>query len=153
MAARGAKGFIFYAGYLLAATDDVFYSPNRKRIKNAPAPQTEADFQRRWADLCRVGAVLRGLEPFLLADNPAPEVKVDTEKGEVVAREFRDADGNVRIIIAGVGPGESSAVITTTAPMPLKSVFGKCAAIGGNKYRFTGTGICSDILAGSKSIR
>jgi hypothetical protein len=153
MAARGAKGFIFYAGNLLAATDDVFYSPNRKRIKNAPAPQTEADFQRRWADLCRVGAVLRGLEPFLLADNPAPEVKVDTEKGEVVAREFRDADGNVRIIIAGVGPGESSAVITTTAPMPLKSVFGKCAAIGGNKYRFTGTGICSDILAGSKSIR
>jgi hypothetical protein len=150
MAARGAKGFIFYAGNLLAATDEVFYSPHRKRIKNAPAPQTEADFARRWVDLCRVGAVLRGLEPFLLADKPAPEVKVDTEKGEVVAREFRDAEGNVRIIIAGVGPGESSAVITTTAPMLLKSVFGKCAAIGGNKYRFTGTGICSDILAGGK---
>jgi hypothetical protein len=150
MAARGAKGFIFYAGNLLAATDEVFYSPHRKRIKNAPAPQTETDFARRWVDLCRVGTVLRELEPFLLADKPAPEVKVEIEKGEVVAREFRDADGNVRILIAGVGPGESSAVITTTAPTLLKSVFGKCVAIGGNKYRFTGTGICSDILAGGK---
>lgn len=87
------------------------------------------------------------MEPFLLADKPAPEVKVDTEKGEVVAREFRDAEGNVRIIIAGVGPGESSAVITTTAPVKLKSIYGKCVALGDNKYRFTGTGICSDILA------
>ena len=28
-----------------------------------------------------------------------------------------------------------------------------CCVTTGNKHRFTGTGICSDILAGSKSIR
>ncbi len=150
MAARGAKGFIFYAGNLLAATEEVFYSPNRNRVKNAPAPQKEADFARRWAELSRVGAVLRGLEPFLLADKPTPEVQVETEKGEVVAREFRDADGNVRILVAGVGPGESQAVITTTASMPLTSSNGKCVPLGENKYRFTGKDICSDILIGGK---
>ena len=150
MAARGAKGFIFYAGNLLAMTEEVFYAPNRNRIKDAPAPQTEADFARRWAELSRVGGVLRGLEPFLLADKPAPEVKLEVEKGEVVAREFRDAEGNVRILIAGVGPGESQAVITTTAPMPLTSSNGKTVALGDNKYRFTGQDICSDILSGGK---
>ena len=150
MAARGAKGFIFYAGNLLAATDEFFYSPNRNRIRNAPAPQTEADFARRWAELSRVAAVLRGLEPFLLADKPAPEVQVEIEKGEVIAREFRDAEGNVRLLIAGVGPGESQAVITTTAPMPLTSGNGKTVALGDNKYRFTGKDICSDILSGAK---
>jgi hypothetical protein len=150
MAARGAKGFIFYAGNLLAATDEFFYSPNRNRIRNAPAPQTEADFARRWAELSRVAAVLRGLEPFLLADKPAPEVQVEIEKGEVIAREFRDAAGNVRLLIAGVGPGESQAVITTTAPMPLTSGNGKTVALGDNKYRFTGKDICSDILSGAK---
>jgi hypothetical protein len=150
MAARGAKGFIFYAGNLLAATDEFFYSPNRNRIRNAPAPQTEADFARRWAELSRVAAILRGLEPFLLADKPAPEVQVEIEKGEVIAREFRDAAGNVRLLIAGVGPGESQAVITTTAPMPLTSGNGKTVALGDNKYRFTGKDICSDILSGAK---
>jgi hypothetical protein len=150
MAARGAKGFIFYAGNLLAMTDEVFYARHRNRIKDAPAPQTEADFARRWAELSRVGAVLRGLESFLLADKPAPEVKLEVEKGEVFAREFRDADGNVRILIAGVGPGESQAVITTTAPMPLTSSNGKTVALGENKYRFTGKDICSDILSGGK---
>jgi hypothetical protein len=150
MAARGAKGFIFYAGNLLAATDEFFYAPNRNRIRNAPAPQTEADFARRWAELSRVAAVLRGLEPFLLADKPAPEVQVEIEKGEVIAREFRDAEGNVRLLIAGVGPGESQAVITTTAPMPLTSGNGKTVALGDNKYRFTGKDICSDILSGAK---
>jgi hypothetical protein len=152
MAARGAKGFIFYAGNLLAMTEEVFYAPNRNRIKNAPAPQTEADFARRWAELSRVGSVLRGLEPFLLADKPAPEVKLEIEKGDVVAREFRDADGNVRLLIAGVGPGESQAVVTTTAPMPLASSNGKTVALGDNKYRFTGNDICSDILTGGNAL-
>jgi hypothetical protein len=174
MAIRGAKGFIFYAGNLLAATDEVFYSPNRNRVKNAPAPQTEADFARRWPELSRVGSVLRGLEPFLLADKPAPEVKVEVERGQVIAREFRDADGNVRILIAGVGPGESHAIITTTAqqavkspgnlwerflalfskpaPQPLRSLYGKCVPLGDNQYRFTGNDICSDILAGDNSL-
>lgn len=147
MAARGAKGFIFYAGNLLAMTDEVFYAPNRNRIKNAPAPQTEADFARRWDELSRVGGVLRGLESFLLADQAAPEVQVKVEKGDVVAREFRDAEGNVRILIAGVGPGESEAVITTTAPMTLTSSNGKTVALGENQYRFTGKDICSDILS------
>ena len=150
MAARGAKGFIFYAGNLLAMTEEVFYAPNRNRIKDAPAPQADADYARRWAELSRVGGVLRGFEPFLLADKPAPEVKLEVEKGEVVAREFRDAEGNVRILIAGVGPGESQAVITTTAPMPLTSSNGKTVALGDNKYRFTGKDICSDILSGGK---
>lgn len=172
MAARGAKGFVFYAGNLLAATEEVFYSPNRKRAKNAPAPQTEADFERRWRELSRVGSVLRELEPFLLADKPAPEVKVEVERGQVIAREFRDADGNARILIAGVGPGESHAIITTSdhrppppgslwsrflslfskpAPQPLKSLYGKCVPLGENQYRFTGQDICSDILAGDNS--
>jgi hypothetical protein len=75
---------------------------------------------------------------------------VEIEKGEVIAREFRDAAGNVRLLIAGVGPGESQAVITTTAPMPLTSGNGKTVALGDNKYRFTGKDICSDILSGAK---
>ncbi|MBN1554813.1 MAG: hypothetical protein JXA11_08705 [Phycisphaerae bacterium] len=141
-ALRGAKGFIFYSYHsLVRATKPGWFNP--------PA-QTPDDLERRWQDICRVAAMLRNLEPFLLSDVEAPAVKIDVKQGNVKAREFRDKKGNVRVLITGIGPGQAEAVITTTAPMNLRSLYGRCKSLGDGKYRFTGTDICSDILTGDK---
>lgn len=141
-ALRGAKGFTFYAYHDLKRPA----SPNRF---DTP-PQTMADFERRWAEVKRIGRVLKDLEPFILADIEPPSLRIEQEEGRVQAREFRDGDGNVRILIAGIGPGESRAVLTTSAPMPLESVYGNCTALGNNRYRFVGEDISSDILRGNR---
>ncbi len=140
MALRGAKGFVYYS----------FFDLKRPLSAFKPPVQTQADFDRRWTEVCRVGAMLKELEPFLLSNKPAQKVEIKVEKGMVEAKAFFDDQGNVRIIIAGVGPGKASAVITSTVPMQLKSIYGNCVSLGNNRYRFTGNDICSDILSGKK---
>ena len=142
-ALRGAKGFTYYS------YNDLKRPANPNRFIGKP-PYTMEYFERRWKKAKRIAQMLRDLEPFILSIEKAPGLKIKQEKGTVQAREFRDKNGNIRILIAGIGPGEASAVITTTAPMPLKSVYGNCKALGNNRYRFVGENICSDILTGTK---
>lgn len=130
LALRGAKGFVFYSYFDLT-----------KR------PLTQADYAKSWPALCRVGQMLRDLEPFLLSDSEPTTPDLDIEKGNVQATEFRDAAGNVRILVAGVGPGASRAIIRTTSAKSLKSLYGQCRALGDGAYEFRGDNICSDILS------
>lgn len=130
-AIMGAKGFVYYSYTDIAGEKNAINKP---------------DFERRWADICRTGATIRKLEPFLLADTDGPAVTVDVETGNVMARGFTDAQGRVCVLVAGIGPGESSAVLTVSSPKPLRSVLGKSSALGGARYRFKGTDICADIL-------
>jgi hypothetical protein len=139
MALRGATGFVFYSYFDLKR-------PLSKKRFNIP-PETQKDFERRWKEVCHVGKMLRGLEDFILSDKDSMPVKIEIKKGEVQAREFVDNKGNVRLMIAGIGPGDAEAIITSNTGKPLKSLYGKCELIGGNKYRFAGKDICSDILS------
>lgn len=130
-AIQGAKGFIYYS-----------YSDLTGYIN----PHAKPDFQRRWPEVCRVGEVMVSLSPFLLSDRHGPKVSVRNASGKVLAKGFTDNRGRVVVLVAGTGPGESSAVLSVATSSPLRSKFGKCAPQTTGTYRFRGTDICSDIL-------
>ena len=134
-AIQGAKGFIYYS-----------YS-DLSGVINANA---KPDFERRWPEVCKMAEEMVSLAPFLLSDTDGPAVRVDVEAGGVLAKGFRDEAGRIRVLVAGVGPGESRAVLTIGTQAPLKSRFGKSVAVGGGKYRFHGMDICSDILGSER---
>jgi hypothetical protein len=131
MAIGGARGFIFFC-----------YS-------DLLSPSVASEFEQRWADHCRVGELLRELQPFLYSDEKAPAITVKTLKGEVNAAAYQTADGKIRVLITGSGPGESEAEITVSGTDKLVSRFGNSEAMGDGSYRFKGTDICSDVLVGN----
>lgn len=128
MALRGAKGFVFYSYFDLSR------------------PPDKGQFERRWPEVCRMAKAISDLGPFLLADATAPTVTVTVAEGSVEAKAFRDDQGNVRVVIAGVGPGPSKADLFIPGHSGLASQFGNCTSLGEGRYRFEGTDICSDIL-------
>jgi hypothetical protein len=128
MAIQGARGFVFYSYYDL--------------LKPAVLP----DFDRRWAELCRVASLLRELQPFLYSDETAPAVSIKTIQGTVHAAAYKTADGEVKVLVTGTGPGASEAEITVAGSANLKARYGKTQSVGNATYRFTGTDICSDVL-------
>lgn len=128
MAIEGAKGFIAYS------YTDLF---NRGG---------EFDSDRRWAEVCRVGEILKELVPFIVSDKEGPAVTVETKQGEVLAKAFTDDSGRVKVLIAGIGPGRSEAVINLPQNMNLKSRFSGTKLSSPGKYLFQGNDICSDIL-------
>jgi hypothetical protein len=128
MAIQGARGFVFYSYFDL--------------LKPAVLP----DYEQRWKELCNVGGLLRELQPFLYSDETAPAVTVKTIQGAVRAAAYKTADGKVKVLITGNGPGASEAEIAVAGCVNLKARYGKIESLGGGKYRFKGTDICSDVL-------
>jgi hypothetical protein len=128
MAIQGARGFVFYSYY--------------DQIK----PAVLTDFPKRWKELCNVGALLQELRPFLYSDEKAPQLTVKTIKGKIHAAAYKAADGKVKVLVTGTGPGESEAEITLAGTANLKSRYGKTESLGSGDYRFKGTDICSDVL-------
>lgn len=130
-AIQGAKGFIYYSYSDLSGVISAIAKP---------------DFDRRWPEVCRVAAEMTALEPFLLGPPADLDVAVTVEAGEVSAKAFRDARGRVRILVASLGPGEGTAVLTIDGGRTLTSRFGTSTSLGGGRYRFRGTDIAADIL-------
>jgi len=128
MTILGARGFVFYAYFDL--------------IKPLALP----DYEQRWKELCNVGTLLRELQPFLYSDETAPAVTVKTIQGTVNAAAYKTADGKVRVLVTGTGPGASEAEITVAGSANLQARYGKTESLGGGTYRFKGTDICSDVL-------
>jgi len=128
-ALKGARGFVFYSYF------DLF------------RPMAKPDLDRRWAEICRVGRMVRDLEPFLLAPASPVPVEVATERGRVVASRLTDAAGRTVVIVAGIGPGPSRAVFPVDAGKRYISRYGLCTAAGPGRFRFRGTDICADILS------
>lgn len=128
MAIGGARGFIFYSYF------DLVW------------PNVMPEFDQRWADLCRVASLLRELQPFLYSDEKAPGLTVKRTTGMVNAAAYKTADGKVRVLITGNGPGASEAEIAVAGCDNLRSRYGKTESLGGGTYRFKGTDICSDVL-------
>ena len=128
MAIGGARGFIFYSYF------DLVW------------PSVMPEFNQRWSELCRVAALLRELQPFLYSEEKAPELNVKHTTGTVNSAAYKSADGKVRVLITGNGPGASEAEITVADCDNLRSRYGKTEPLGGGTYRFKGTDICSDVL-------
>lgn len=131
MAIGGARGFIFYSYF------DLVW------------PNVMPEFSRRWAELCRVAALLRELQPFLYSEEKAPELTIKTTTGTVNAAAYKTADGKIKVLVTGNGPGASEAEITVADCDNLRSRYGKTESLGAGKYRFKGTDICSDVLVGN----
>jgi len=93
-----------------------------------------------------VGRLLRELEPFLLSSDQPQPVKVDPEAGQVQAARFTNDAGRHCVIAAGIGPGESRAVLRTEPGMKLKSRFGLTNLLDAGSWRFEGNDICADIM-------
>lgn len=133
-AIHGAKGFVFYSYF-----DAVIKS---RRM----APDIA---EREWAKIAPLAPMLRKLEPFLLSLEKAPEVEVaGCRPGEVEARAFADAVGNIRVIIAGTGE-PVRAVVTIPGFDKLQSTYGQTRNLGGGRYEFTATEADGDILTGT----
>lgn len=128
-AVYGAKGFVFYAYYDIAAME-----------KRAPQ-RGEED----WNNLKETVQLLRDLEPWIMSTEEAPAVTVEPSvEGEVVARAFVN-DGKLRVVIASLGE-KCKAVVTIPGHAGLKSRFGKTRDLGGGRYEFTADAIDSDVL-------
>ena len=128
MAIQGARGFVFYSYFDL--------------LKPAVLP----DYEKRWKELCNVGSLMRELQPFLYSDETAPAVIVKTLQGTVNVAAYKTADGKVKVLVTGTGPGASEAEISVAGCDNLRSRYGKIESLGGGKYRFKGADICSDVL-------
>jgi len=130
-AIQGAKGFVYYSFSDLSGVISAIAKP---------------DFTRRWPEVCRVAKTMTGLAPFLLSDHAGPDVAVTAEEGSVLSKAYKDAEGRIRVLVAGVGPGQSQALLTVGTQTPLRSVYGACSRQRDGRYRFRGTDLCSDIL-------
>ena len=131
-ALKGAKGFVFYSYFDLLK------------------PQTKPDFDRRWSEICRVGALLRELEPFLLSSRPTEPVQVAAGTGQVLARSLVSDAGKRCVLVAGVGPGESKATLKLDPGLKFKARFGLASSAGQGAWTFSGMDICADILEEQK---
>ena len=103
-------------------------------------------FQGVLARVCAVAKLLRGLEPWLLSLEKAPDVAIASKASSIVDARAFSSDGKLRVLVTACGPGKAEAVITVPGKTNLKSRFGNIRPLGGGKYLFCGDDICSDIL-------
>ena len=129
-AIHGARGFIFYSYFDLRNVDQFL----------------PGSFEREWAKVKKMVAVMKELEPFILSTARPPAVTVKTmPAGAVQAAAMRDEKGNLRVIIVGVG-GQTRAIIKVDDKRPLRSRFGLTRRIGNGQYEFLADKVNSDIL-------
>jgi hypothetical protein len=127
MALRGATGFIGYSYFDLQSD--------------------RASFERRWAETCRVAQAIQSLVPAMVSRAVPPTVTVEPIVGTVEARAWADDQGRVKVVITGIGPGKSEAIVKIDVDHVLTSEYGGCERLPDGRYRFTGMNICSDILS------
>jgi len=126
MAIMGSKGFIGYSYF------DIF--------------PRKTEEEKRWLEICDIAELLKELAPFILSPQNSFEIIVENKQGNVLAKAFLDEDKRIKILIAGIGPGKSEAIMTIPQNINLTSRFGRTKSLTSNKYIFQGEGICSDIL-------
>lgn len=127
----GAKWFCFYSYTTIMERQEKF-NPGSSRVF--------------WPRVCAVAKLLRGLEPWLLSLEKAPDVAIASKASSIVDARAFSSDGKLRVLVTACGPGKAEAVITVPGKTNLKSRFGNIRPLGGGKYLFCGDDICSDIL-------
>ncbi len=130
-AIHGCRCFCFYS------YTTIFERTERKD------PGSAASF---WPRVTAVARLLRGLEPWLLSLEPAPEVTCALQKDSVVKARAFAANNEVRVLITAQGPGEAQAELTIPGCPDLKSQYGHTTNLGNGRYLFTATDIASDVL-------
>ena len=117
-ASHGVKGFIFYM------YDEIF---------TGPVPEL---YEKRWADVCEIGRILKSLEPFILSGRPIVELPVKDVRGRTRAVMMTDEKDAHRVLVIGLDY-ENEAQITLPANCKaLKSRFGFAKPQSGNRQHF-----------------
>ena len=137
MAIRGAKGFIYYSYFDLKRPTD----PNSFKTP-VEAPE---NFDKRWNDIVRVAKLLQDLTPFLLSDQESKPVQAEILEGQAELRTFVDNSGQVRVLVAAIGPGPVK-VRFQPGISGLRSFYGRCARQADGSWIFEGTDLVSDVL-------
>ncbi len=137
MAIRGAKGFIYYSDFDLKRPTD----PHNFN----PAVEPPETFANRWRDICQVAELLQELTPFLLSDHESQTVPCEVLEGQAEVRTFVDNSGQVRILVASIGPGPVKVRFQPGVP-GLRSRYGRCTEEADGSWIFEGTDLVSDVL-------
>lgn len=127
----GSKWFCFYSYTTIMERQEKF-DPGSSKVF--------------WPRVCAVAKLLRSLEPWLLSLEKAPETTLENKETSVVDARAFSANGKCRVLITACGPGKADAVITVPGKNNLKTRYGHTVSLGGGKYRFTASGVASDLL-------
>lgn len=128
---RGVKGYLLYAYH------PIFYLSEKRDPGKS---------MMQWNNVTPSVKMLNELAPFILSKDLPPEVTVKQISGKLIeARAFKH-NGQVRVVITALGPGESEAIITVKGQSGLKPIYGRTTETGDGKYNFKGLHISSDIL-------
>lgn len=133
LACYGAKGFVFYA------LSDLWSSKN--------GHDGEAEFSRRWPDVCALFRLLKDLEPWIMSAVPPEHLAAhdfSSSFGEVRAWRFRNEARRVRVVIVAAGPGQAEAILRLSGEW--RSMFGRTKRSGAGAWKFVGDGISSDVM-------
>ena len=93
-------------------------------------------------------AVLRYMEPFILSNNEPQKLPVTVKSGKVAAWKFTDDEGNVRIAVISLAPGDNVAELEL--PKRLSPIWGN-AKVEGNKAVFTKKNIGCELFVAPKN--
>ena len=127
-AIAGAKAFLGYSYF------DLFSGVNGK-----------AEFDRRWPEVCRVGADLQALSDYLLGDTPMQKIIFRDDSGVLRGGLFTADDGRRCVLIAAPhGPVKGS--FTLPAGWKPESRYGHVRPLGGNRWEFSSEGAAAELL-------
>lgn len=100
-----------------------------------------------WKLLDEQAALLHELAPYLLSNIPSREVPLQLKKGEAIAREFTDHQGNrVVLLVGGLQPGKTEALFALPGNVSPVSRYGATRRFRNGNWSFTGRGVCCDLV-------
>ncbi|MDD4019789.1 MAG: hypothetical protein PHV28_17815 [Kiritimatiellae bacterium] len=126
-ASDGVTGFFFYSHF------DIFRCPVKEWI-----PQ-------RWKNICNVGTVIKGLEPFILSGEKIVALPHTDTKGEVRIAALTDGNGHYRVIVVGLARDHETTFTLPAEYGALKGTTGYTTCENGT-YTFRAKEYSCDLL-------
>ena len=126
-AADGVTGFFFYSYH------DIFRCPVKEWIP------------LRWERMCRVGKVLRSLEPFIMSGQGIRDVPHRDSKDKTRIAALTDGNGAWRVIVVGLGENHETRF---ALPAEYGTLKGRCGFVTreGEEYVFRAKEYSCDLL-------
>lgn len=127
-ATDGAKGFFFYSHF------DIFKCPVKEWIP------------LRWERVCRVGRVMKEMEPFIMSGHPVAELAHTDAKDPVRVAAFTDGGGRWRVAVVGLGREHETRFALPARYGVLSGVYGLVKREENGTYVFKGREYTGDLL-------
>ena len=126
-ATDGATGFFFYSHF------DIFRCPIKEWIP------------LRWQRVCRVGKIIKDLEPFIMSGIPITELEHKDLKDPVRVVAFEDKLGRKRVAVIGLGREHETSFKLPSSYGKLNAIYGLIKETDGT-YHFKAKEYSADLL-------